>query len=149
LFKTVWNNVNKPDFQQSTELDVIDQLDLNDYVTWTGMTNVSNPDETNCMMECMSTSKCVGYAWNIDGDGKCRLYSKLVTGSESTTANEFVAWACSTNGFSSGVSCDWNDLLTSNNQQLGNSNGNTSLQFRPDPSCPVFSDCNGKLVPGI
>ena len=111
------------------------------------MTNISNPEETNCMMTCMTESTCIGYAWNLNDDGKCRLYSKMVTGTESVGANESVSWACSTDGSSSGVSCDWTDVLNSTHQDFGSSNDNVRIEFRPDPSCPAFSNCTGELVP--
>jgi len=140
----VWNTSSfKVNDTSSDIIDTITQTDLNDYVSWSGITNVSNSNATNCELSCMTESKCVGYKWDIDS-GMCTLYSKMVM-SSTPIGNEVISWACNS-GPVGGAECDWNSVLF--DESLYNNNDVSKLEFRPDPSCPSFYNCNGELVPG-
>lgn len=116
---------------------------LTDYVTLYNIKGTVDPD-TNCWLNCMATSQCVGYKW--DPSGMCTMYSDMVATSEPST--DTIRWMCTDD-----QGCSFGDLLGGKKEYA--EGANWKYRFQPDPECPVFnckyptSDLVHEYVPSV
>ena len=124
----------------TTPMDVLSEDDMIDYADRSGITG---GDSTNCWLNCMATSKCVGYKWNSVSK-MCSLYENMGIGSTDKDVNDTISWVCN-NNMNSGQLCSADNLLVGVNDYVtgGDKGGFT---FQPDPNCTVFN-CSGEAVP--
>ena len=84
----------------TTPMDVLSEDDMIDYADRSGITG---GDSTNCWLNCMATSKCVGYKWNSVSK-MCSLYENMGIGSTDKDVNDTISWVCN-NNMNSGQLC--------------------------------------------
>ncbi len=128
-------------------INVIPESKLKNYVSLYNLASVANgtnegeSGEVNCWLNCMSTSKCVGYKWDTS-DAQCTMYSSMRAEISPKNGTEVIKWMCGEN-VTAGTICSFDTLIRGKGTYASGSRGN--YEFQPDPSCPVYN-CDGAAV---
>ena len=116
-----------------TVLKVTPAGDLVNYVKLYNI-NDSVSTDTNCWLNCMSTSQCVGYKWD-SAIGACTMYSDMAVTPVTKLQTETIKWMCTDT-----MTCTFSGLLGGTKDYVGTQD--SKYLFQPDPECPVFQSCN-------
>lgn len=126
-FKNLTKKVNNG--VSGSVLQRIENNMLRDYVK---LYNIStdNTSDVNCWLNCMNTSKCIGYKLDTN---YCTLYSSMQVLSE--PSNDHIEWMCDVDP-GVGKKCSYIGMIT--RAQKGVSGSIGQYQFQPDPGCEAY-----------
>jgi hypothetical protein len=126
---------------------VVPESKMKDYVTLYNLrsvasgTNEGESGEVNCWLNCMGTSKCVGYKWDT-GSAECTMYSSMTAEMTPKNGADIIKWMCGDNAIA-GTRCSFDTLIRGKGSYASGPNG--QYAFQPDPSCPVYN-CQGAAI---
>ena len=126
---------------------VVSEPNMKDYVTLYNLTSVADgtnegeSGEVNCWLNCMGTSKCVGYKWDT-GSGECTMYSSMMAEMTPKNGMDVIKWMCGDNAIA-GTKCSFDTLIRGRGSYASGPSG--QYAFQPDPSCPVYN-CQGAAI---
>ena len=141
MVKSSMNNVS------GDVLKVVPESMMKNYVSLYSMTSVvdgpneGEKGEINCWLNCMGTSKCVGYKWDTSA-AQCTMYSKMTVEMVPKGGSDVIKWMCGDTAIA-GTICSFDDLVRGKGSYASGPTGGYS--FQPDPGCSVFN-CDGITI---